>query len=66
MAEFKLGFKVLADTLGEDVVGQPVTEEGNIGWYDDGSTMGRMQITTKGLMVWAESGPALFLPATAS
>lgn len=63
MAEFILGFKELADKLGEEVVGKPVTDEFNLGWYDDDNVVGRAQITTKGLMVWAPDGPALFLPA---
>lgn len=59
MPEFKLGFKDLADKLGEPVVGKPVEDEH---YFPDGSTS--LQATTKGLMIYSKPGnQAIFLPA---
>lgn len=59
MAEFILGFKTLADTLGADVVGTPLADE-----YVNGPTT--RQPTTKGEMIWTSGGPALFLVGIAA
>lgn len=56
--EFQLGFKELADRLGSNTVGEPLTEELEVG-------PARVQFTTKGMMMWAPGGPALFLVGSA-
>lgn len=63
MAEFQLGFKDLADKLGSDKVGKPITDEFNFGIDDFGNDVGRAQITSKGLMIWASGMEPIFLPA---
>lgn len=59
MSEFTGGFADLADQLGEDVVGRAVQPE----FSPNGDSNLAMQVTSKGLMVWGNGGPALFLPA---
>lgn len=53
---FQAGFATLADTLGADVVGEPLTDEYQLGPET-------RQNTTKGVMVWVDGGPALFFAA---
>jgi hypothetical protein len=57
MAGFNEGFYDLAQRLGEDVVGEAVTDEFAAG-------EATMQVTSKGLMVYAQGGAPLFLAAT--
>jgi hypothetical protein len=56
---YQFGFADLANQLGADVVGEPVTDE-----YQDSGGVTR-QITSKGEMVYASGGQPLFLPAVA-
>lgn len=58
---FELGFKDLADALGGDVVGEPVTDEFPIGDGPDSGTGATLQVTTQGVMVYASGAGARFL-----
>lgn len=53
---FQAGFAELASTLGEDVVGEPVTDEYLMGPET-------RQNTTKGVMIWVDGAPTLFFAA---
>jgi hypothetical protein len=58
MPEFVLGFKVLADQLGRDVVGEPLEDEHP---WPDGTAA--VQTTSKGLMWYSRAAnKAAFIP----
>lgn len=59
MAEFVLGFRALADSLGAAVVGVPLADE-----YQCGPTT--RQPTSTGECVWTPGGQPLFLVGQAA
>lgn len=61
MPEFRLGFKDLADYLGQQTVGEPEHDERTLR-NPDGSQVLTVQSTTRGLMVYCEGGQPAFLP----
>lgn len=63
MAEhsYQFGFAEVADALGAAVVGEPVTDEFPIGAGPDSGAGGTLQITTRGVMVYASGAGPRFL-----